>query len=137
MRAFIDTSALVKKYVIEKNSDKFEQLLTQISEIIVSPVYIIEIVSAIDRKIFERTLKKQEASVVLKESKRDYQYFSRVIWNNNLEQKALEIVSKHHLETLDSIQLASCLLAGPDVFIVSDKQLCSIAEKEFANVIFL
>ena len=137
MKAFIDTSALVKKYIIEKDSDKLEQLLARISEIIVSPVYIIEIVSAVNRRLHEKTLKKEDAIFILKESRIDYQYFSRVNWNDNLEQKALHVISKHHLKTLDSIQLASGLLANPDIFIVSDKQLYSIARKEFNNVIFI
>jgi predicted nucleic acid-binding protein len=137
MKAFIDTSTLIKKYVIENGSDEFDTLLEGISEIIISSIYYIEVTAAIDRRLREKSLTQQNATRVQKEIREDYKYFTKVLWNERLEQKALELIRQHHLKTLDSVQLASGSLSGADIFIVSDQKLFTAARKEIKNTRFI
>ncbi len=137
MRAFIDTSSLIKKYIAEEGSNELDAILERIHEIIVSPICWLEINSAVKRRLQEKTLTKQQASWLQTEVKRDFNYFSKIIWNENLEQKALEIVHKYSLKTLDSLQLASGHISKSDIFLTSDKKLFATAGKELKNVEFI
>ena len=137
MRAFIDTSSLIKKYVSEEGSGKFDTLLEGITEIIVSPVYLLEVHSVIERRLKEKILSPQQASSVITEAKKDHYYFVKIIWNENLERKAVEFIEKYRLKTLDSIQLASAYLSKADVLITSDKRLFQKAKEEFKNAVLI
>ena len=134
MKAFIDTSSLIKKYIDEKGSDQFNVLLKQISEIILSPFCLLELNSVFQRRLKEKTLNIDQVSSILTELKRDLPYFNRIHWNDHLEQKALELIQKYQIRTLDSLQLASGCLADADVFITSDQKLYQAAKKELHNV---
>ena len=107
MKAFIDTSSLIKKYVKEKGADDFENLLEKVSEIIIAPIFWLEINAAIERRLREKTLTASQANRIRNEIKRDLFYFHKINWNENLEEHALMFIQKHQLKTLDSLQLAS------------------------------
>jgi len=136
MKAFIDTSTLFKKYVNEEGSDDFDQLLKEVIEIIVSPVTWVEMNTIIERRFREKTLTKEHVLWLRKEIRRDFNYFGKILFNENLEKKCLEIIQRYQLKTLESLQLAAGSLAKPDIFITSDKTLYSQARKELKNVCF-
>lgn len=137
MKAFIDTSSLVKKYFVEEGSGEFDDLMDLITEIVISPTYRLEVNSAIERRLREKILAKKQALWLRIEVNKDIHYFSIVLWNDNLEQKAMELIQKYQLKTLDSLQLASACLSKPDFFVSSDKKLFAAAEKELKNVKFI
>jgi len=137
LKAFIDTSTLIKKYIIEKGSDEFDVFLDSVSEIIVSPIYQLEVAAAIDRRLREKTLSRQQARWIQGEVAMDCGFFSKVLWNENLERKAQELIEKHHLKMLDSLQLASGCLSKAGVFVTSDKKLFVSAKKEMKNTRFI
>ncbi|MBI4358808.1 MAG: type II toxin-antitoxin system VapC family toxin [Candidatus Omnitrophica bacterium] len=130
MKAFLDTSALIKKYVSETGSSQLETQLEEISEIIVAPIYWVELNSAIERRLTEQTLTRQQAIVIRREAGMDLNYFSKALWNDSLEEKAIEMIRKYPLKTLDGIQLAAGILARAEVFLTSDQDLYKAALKE-------
>lgn len=137
MKAFIDTSTLFKKYAEEEGSQDFDQILNKISEVIVSPISWVEANSIISRLLKEKKLEKNEAEWIQREMKRDFNFYSKIIWNDNLEAKAVELGNKFFLKTLDSIQLASGYLSRADLFITSDRKLFHEAGKIFKHVQFI
>ena len=110
MKAFIDTSSLVKKYIAEAGSNELDVFLGKVSEITVSPTCWLELNSTIARRLKEKTLTSTQAHWLKTEARKDFDYFRQVLWNENLEQKAIELIQKHHLKTLDSLQLASAFV---------------------------
>jgi uncharacterized protein len=134
VRAFVDTSSLFKKYVEENGADEFNRLLDSVFDIIVSPVTIIELHSILERRLREKTIVLADAQWVEKEFQADYQYFGVVEWNETLLQESIRVVRRHQLRVLDGIQLASGLLAGPSLFITSDRKLYDAALKELPSV---
>lgn len=137
MKAFIDTSALVKKYIQENGSDDFDKTLAGINDISVAPVYWLELNSAVARRIKDKSLTKSQAEFILHESRTDLQHFQIIIWNENLENKTSTLIHKHHLKTLDSIQLASACLSECDMFITSDQTLASAAKNEHLKTVLI
>ena len=134
MKAFLDTSSLIKKYVAEPGSDRLEEHLEKISEIVVSPLYWIEINSALERKLREKTLNSSQVTTIRQEASKDLNYFSKIIWSESLEQKAVEMIKKYYFKSLDSIQLSAGILSRADLFLTSDQNLYKVAAQELKNV---
>ena len=129
MKAFIDTSSLFKKYVDERGSAEFDKLFEIVNDVVVSPVTLVEIESTLAKYTRNRWITVPQADHLRVEIKRDYVYFSTVLWNENLEEKAIQMVHKHALKTLDSIQLASAILSESELFVTSDQKLYQEAKK--------
>ncbi|MBN1547488.1 MAG: type II toxin-antitoxin system VapC family toxin [Syntrophaceae bacterium] len=130
MRAFIDTSSLLKKYIEEDGAEEFNSLLDSISEIIVSPITILEVQSAVARRLKERTLKASDAQWIEKEFMTDYDFFGVVEWNDDLITESLRIIRRYQLRVLDAIQLSAALISKSSLFITSDKRLFEFAKRE-------
>jgi predicted nucleic acid-binding protein len=137
MRAFIDTSSLFKKYVDEQGSLEFDKLLETVSEIIVAPSTILEINSVIERRLREKTLNPEDAKWIEKEFLTDFNFFGVVEWNDELLEKAVRLIRKYQMRTLDAIQLSSAQMSEAGLFITSDKQLHKVAKAEIAAVKFV
>ena len=137
MRLFVDTSSLFKKYVDEPGSEAFEQLITKASEIAVSPTTWIEMNSIIERRFRDKHLTLEKAQWLRTEVKKDFSYFSIVVWNKNLENKTVELIRQHTLKTMDAVQLASGVLSELEVFVTSDHPLYLAAKKNFRHVRFI
>jgi predicted nucleic acid-binding protein len=137
MRAFIDTSSLLKKYVDEQGADTFDALLLSVSEIIVAPITLLEIHSIIERRLREKTLNTADAAWIEKEFMLDLNFYGVVEFNENLNSEFIRIIRKYQMKVLDGIQLSSAIVAKPDIFIVSDKQLYNAAIKELTRVEFV
>ena len=137
MRAFVDTSSLFKKYVDEKGSNAFDGHLQSVTEIIIAPVTLLEINSIIERRLREKTLSASDAKWIEKEFLFDLNFYGVVEFNEKLISECIRVIRKYQMKVLDGIQLASAILAGADVFIVSDKNLHKIAGKELSRVEFV
>ena len=137
MKLFVDTSTLFKKYVDETGSGNFDKLFGEATEIIVSPVTRIEMHSAIAKYVREKRLSEQDAKKLSIEIKKDFIFYSRVFWNDNLEEKSVEIAQSLSLKTLDAVQLASGVLSKADLFVTSDKRLFDEASKVIHNTRFI
>ncbi len=134
MKAFLDTSALIKKYVAEPGSHRLEEYLEKVAEIVVAPIYWIELHSALQRRLHEKTLTHSQVTTIRQEAAKDLTFFSKVIWNESLEEKAVEMIKKYYFKALDSIQLAAGILSQADLFFTSDQSLYKAAVQELKNV---
>ena len=110
MKLFVDTSTLFKKYVDETGSGHFDKLFGEATEIIVSPLTRIEMYSAIAKYVREKWLSEQDAKKLSIEIKKDFIFYSRVFWNDNLEEKSVEIAQSLSLKTLDAVDRKSTRL---------------------------
>jgi hypothetical protein len=137
VRIFLDTSSLIKKYVQEDGSGKLDDILEGVREIAISPITWLEIHSAIERRLSEKTILEDQALWIKKQVQKDFNYFFKVIWNESLENQGVELIQKYRLKTLDSLQLASGMISQCDVFITSDRKMHAIAEKEMENTNFI
>ena len=137
MRAFVDTSSLFKKYVEEDGSEQLSKLLNDVLEIAVSPLTWTEINSIFARRLRENLLSSQQAAWLKSQAERDFSSFHRVHWNDALENKAVDLMNKCSILTLDAIQLASGILSKADVFVTSDKKLFEEANKVIRETRFI
>ncbi|MBF0511057.1 MAG: type II toxin-antitoxin system VapC family toxin [Candidatus Omnitrophica bacterium] len=130
MKLFLDTSALVKKYVIEEyGAQRLSELLKEASVVIVSPVTWIEIHHVFYRIKKEGLLDTPGLKKVLKDVAVDYVSFHVAAFNNALEEKAVKILEEFPLRSLDAIQLAAAMTTGSGLFCTADVKLYEISKK--------
>ena len=134
---FFDTSALIKRYISEPGTRKVNELFESAKGIIISSFTKIETHSTLRRLFNVKVLsgedyKRLEANVL-----HDFKKFTILSFNHEIEEKAIELIGKYQLKTLDSIRLASCLSCRAEIrsFIVSDGKLRLAAEAEGLEVI--
>ena len=130
MRAFIDTSTLIKRYLLEDGSIEFNDFLSDVSTIVVSPVTIYEILAVFQRRFSEKDFLESDYKSKKEQFNKEYLHFDIMNWSEELHMKIIETISIHTIKTLDAIQLSSGILAKPDVFVSSDKMLLKCAKKE-------
>ena len=121
----------------EPGSEDFERLLEKASEIAVSPTTWIEMNGIIERRVREKLLNLEKAAWLRAAIKKDFTYFFVVVWNENLEDKAVELVHQHSLKTMDVVQLASAVLSESGLFLTSDRKLYQEAKKIVKHAQFI
>lgn len=129
-RPFLDTSALVKRYVLEPGSDRVRQIFDSSREIVVAPVTRLEMTSAVARRRREGRLTDGEALRILRRLEREWPDFARVRWSPDLERAARAILLRRAVRTLDAIQLASARIAGCRWLVSSDERMLDAAAGE-------
>ena len=130
---YVDTSALVKFYYPEENSDRVEELLLKADRVYISDLTMVEMASALIQKVRAGDLSKRAEAVVWAAFLEDM-HVGTVEMVHLLERhhfKAANIIRefgrKHGIKTLDALHLS--LSQGlPDAsFLSSDKILLRIA----------
>ncbi len=137
MNLFFDTSALIKKYVLEEGSDIVETLLTQADVIYISPITELETHSAFKRLHIEGAITKSDYNTLKKEFEIDIQFYTQVFFDENISEIAKMLIEKYQLKILDSIQLSSALAIHKEIelFITSDEKLFHSAKKEKLKIV--
>lgn len=134
MRAFIDTSSLLKKYLPEVGRDKFLQTLETVQHIVVAPITYIELICALKRNCEDNNLDTKIFKKIKKEVDIDFGFFYEIPLDENLKSIACQLRLKHSIKSLDLIQLSSAKVANAQLILTSDKLLYKIASKELKNV---
>lgn len=143
---FFDTSALVKRYVVEQGTSWVRSIVAPEADntILVAQITRVEIVSAASRRkrggqISERTARAVRL-MIDRHSRREYKM---VGLTEQTIQRAEDILETHALRAYDAVQLAVALnsndglvAAGlpPLVFVSADKRLLEAAMREGLSV---
>jgi len=134
--AYLDTSALVKRYHKEEFSDVVDRIFERYS-IAISELSIVEFASALRRKVNEGMIRKKEMFRVLAKFQEDLADFIILKFDSNVISQAVEFVIKYGLKTLDSLQLSFAVKIKEykPLFVSFDRKLVDCAKKEGFNVL--
>lgn len=132
MNLFFDTSALIKRYIDEKESASIESLFNDVEGVYVSTITLIECISTIKRLLKERIITKGEYDIVKNEIENDFQFFYIIQLSEEVQEAAIRLIEDYQLKTLDSIQYASALVMQTEIdgIVTYDKQLIKVGVKE-------
>lgn len=124
--AYFDTSALVKRYVIEAGSARVKRLL-QTYRVLSSVITPLELSSAFKRRHSMRDLAEDDYSAVLAAIQRDRDHWELIELAPLVLSTAEELASELNVRTLDAIHLGSAVSfqvkSGIDVpFITADEK---------------
>jgi predicted nucleic acid-binding protein len=137
MNLFFDSSALLKRYLDEKGSDRIEELFHRATLVFVSSITQVECASTFRRLFHVRDMDKKVYQQVTAEASLDFPFFQIVDLDAQVKEICLQLLIKYPLKSLDTIQLASLIHASTEIesFVVSDQQLKKYALKEGIHVI--
>lgn len=135
MIAYLDTSALVKKYLQEPGSQRVVELWRESEEIAVSAVGFAEAMAAFHRKKREGSISPENLDATIDTFRGDWASLNRIEVSGDLNELIEHLVESYPLRGLDAIHLASAIWimrALPDslVFVSGDAKLLAAAEKE-------
>jgi predicted nucleic acid-binding protein len=130
--AYVDTSALVKRYVNEPGRREVQQLLRR-HDCVTSGILPVELRSALRRRVAERTLDSSRVSEILKRVVADRAYWTVIDVGAEVLRGAEALVSVHPLRTLDALHVASAQLFAVRlsiadlIFVSADRRLVDVA----------
>jgi predicted nucleic acid-binding protein len=108
---FIDSSAPVKRYRIEKGSQRLSELLKIADQVLISRLTIVEVSATIVRRSKQAGAPQQDLRATLSFLDADIEdVFDVVELNKPLLELAVASTRKHALRGADAIQLASAML---------------------------
>lgn len=142
---FLDSSALVKRYV-EENGSAWIRTLTEPEarhKLIIARIAWVEILSAFARRQREGTFAPVDAAKALQSFRFDLDHQYQVVEiDRSLIESAGQLVSKHPLRAYDAVQLAAVLRILPAfaqtkavslMFVSADDRLIAAAQAEGLN----
>lgn len=139
---FLDTSALVKRYVPEIGSEWILSITDPATDndLTISQITWVEVHSAFARRLRDGSLSAERFGLIVQKVREDFENEYRVIdIDQTLIETAGELVMQHPLRAYDSVQLASALrfqstlVSVPDtqlIFVSADNRLLDIAQSE-------
>lgn len=107
---FLDTSALVRRYLVDEGEDILRGLAPQ--PVALSALAWVEFHSAVARRRRAGALAEAQSRHVLREISSDWGRYEVVPVEDRVLAAAADLVGKHALRSLDAIQLASALVAA-------------------------
>lgn len=131
---YVETSALLKRYVQEPESDDCQAILNVHPHRITSRITITETLINLRKR-----LSTTEFAIASKLFRSDIIEFDLVEFDAELSLQAIEVADGNNLATLDSIHLASALrIKGQQLaFLTYDKRLANCAKKSGLRILGL
>jgi predicted nucleic acid-binding protein len=136
MKAFLDTSSLLKLYHQEADTDVLSNSLADVEEIYLSELARLEFRSAAWKKVRTKEIDSEIAQAIVAYFEEDYSKFSWIKLDSTIINQAVSLLNQYGivgLRTLDAIQLSSALSLKENkdmLFFTHDKLLQSIFEQE-------
>jgi predicted nucleic acid-binding protein len=132
---FWDSSAIVPLLVQEVNSPSMQELVCQDPDLIVWYGTRVELESAINRRLREGSLSRDQEQTVRSDLKLLEQAWHEVQPTESVRHRALRLLRVHPLRATDAFQLAAALIACSDSpefleFVTVDIRLREAAERE-------
>lgn len=132
---YFDTSALVKKYVLEAGSQRVVGLWEQAEGITISKVGYAETLAAFHRKKREGEIAAKQLKKISSSFRNDWKSFIRMDVSDELEKLVDRLVAKYPLRGFDAIHLAASLslkklFKSQLAFVAADRRLLDAAAKE-------
>jgi uncharacterized protein len=139
---YVDTSALIKRYVDELGSDWMRARLTSppVPSIICVYLVVVEVTSALTRRVREGGLSRADYAQVQRAFRTDcIEDYDLVIATNRVIGRANYLLEQHPLRAFDAVHLATALLVNsqlrlhdldPLVFLSADERLNAAAAEE-------
>lgn len=137
---FVDTSALVKRYVPEIGSEWILSITDPVtnSDLVISQITWVEVHSAFARRLRDGSLSAERFDLIVQKVREDFENEYRVVdVDRTLIETATELVMQHPLRAYDAVQLASALRVQsvlrsmPEtqlIFVSADNRLLDIAQ---------
>ena len=132
---YLDTSALIKRFVVEKGSELVKPLFHRAPPIATSKIAYPEAYAGLTRKHREGSLPRRDYEEICRQFELDWHSYVRVDLRDDVLSLTRDLIKRHALRGFDAIHLASAVglaeALGERVrFVAADKRLLHAAERE-------
>lgn len=132
---YLDTSALIKRFVAEKGSPALRRLLDREPEIATATVAYAEAYAGLTRRYRERGMSRRQYASACAQFEKDWPAYVRVELHGDVLDAARELIRRHGLRGFDGVHLASAAilqrgLGEPVTFVAADDRLLRAASAE-------
>jgi predicted nucleic acid-binding protein len=132
---YLDTSALIKRFVAEPGSELVRKLVTEEGPVATAKIAYAEAYAAFNRKKREGHLSRRDYGLVSEAFENDWQAYVRVDLQEEVLAFCRELTERHPLRGFDAIHLASALSLQRDLgekltFAAADARLLEAAAAE-------
>ncbi|MGH9460777.1 MAG: type II toxin-antitoxin system VapC family toxin [Vicinamibacteria bacterium] len=132
---YLDTSALVKRFVAEAASDRIRRLIVAEASVATSKIAYAEIYSGLTRKWRENDLSKSDHALACRQFEMDWEAYVRVELHDEILVLSRDLIQRHPLRGFDAVHVASAVylqkaLGEPMSFVAADKRLLEAAHQE-------
>ena len=130
---YFDTSAIVKRYHREKGTEKIDEITEGEDEIYFSTIGIAETISALRRLKSSKMISKGQyeriTGIFFNDMEKRY---VPIPFDDSNVVKAISLIEKHDLRTLDALHLSAALTIKDTepIFVSSDRKLLKAAQEE-------
>lgn len=129
MKTFFDSSAFAKRYVEEIGSQSVDDLCYNATEVSVSVICVPEIISALNRKLREKSLSYQDYVIIKQHLSDDVRDTIIINLIPDVIMTSTKLLETSPLRAMDALHVACALTWGAELFVSSDKRQLTAAKK--------
>lgn len=129
MKTFFDSSAFAKRYVEETGSQIVDDICSNATEVSISVICVPEIISALNRRLREKSLSRQDYVTIKQHLSDDVRDTIVVNLVSEVIITATKILESSPLRAMDAIHVACALVWGTELFVSSDMRQLAAAKK--------
>ena len=129
MKTFLDSSAFAKRYVEEPGSQAVETLCMEATELALSVVCIPEIISALNRRVRERSLSARQYEAAKEHMSEDIRDAAIVNLTPEVVSTCTMILEASQVRAMDALHIACAVQWGAELFVSADRRQVSAAKK--------
>lgn len=129
MRLYVDTSALLRRYFDEEESEAAVAVLAQGHAMMVSALVFTELASVFRRGQRSRRISPAQLRQLQEAARKDLRHFRVLGAGEELFRQAALIADQTGLKTLDCIHLASARSGGAEAILTYDREMAAAAAR--------
>lgn len=129
MRTFFDSSAFAKRYVEEPGSEAVDALCMGATELALSVVCIPEILSALNRRVRERSLSARQYEAAKKSLSQDLRDAVIVDLTPEVVSTCTAVLEASPVRAMDALHIACAIQWGAELFVSADERQIAAAKK--------
>lgn len=137
MRVFLDSSALVKRYIGEAGTDEVLAWCDKATELAVAVIAVPEVVSAFRRLVRDNRLNETQYAALKADLRADLADALLCEVSPQVVQRAIAALEAHPLRAMNALHVGAALVAGAEVFVSADARQCAAAVQLGLEVVAL
>jgi len=122
VRTFFDSSSFAKRYIEESGSQRVDDICQDASELSLSVICIPEIISAMNRRVRERSLSQKDYHMIKRALSEDVRDILIINLTDEVIATSTRLLEKYSLRAMDALHIACALEWGAELFVSSDKK---------------
>jgi len=127
VRVFLDSSALVKRYIREAGTDEVLDRCNRATELAVAVIAVPEVISALRRLVRDGRLGEAQYAALKADLGADLADAVLCEVSPQVVQRAIAALEAHPLRAMDALHIAAALVGTADVFVSADARQCAAA----------